>query len=462
MFSRLFILWDGLRTSLWFVPAVMALAAVPLAVAAIGLDSALPLQPDGDFSWIQSGRPQDAAALLTALLSAMITMTSLVFSVTMVVLTLAANHFGTRLIRSFMSDRNTQMVLGLFVMTIVYLVFVLRRLERIDGGGTPHLAVTLATGLVLLSIFVLIFFIHNVARSIDADTVVARVADELDDAIERLAPSDEADPVASRDEALTLLPDDFDERAAVLPLTMNGYVQAVDYGALASAATAHDALIRVDFRAGQYVYAGARRIVVYPAEAACDGLRQAVAASLLIGPGRTPAQDLEFSIRHLEEVAVRALSPGINDPYTAVAVIDRIGASIARLMGRSLHARVHRDDDGQVRVVAEATSYASLINSAFHQIRQNAADKPAVLLRLLRTLRQLSFFLRNAAQRDALLHHADLIAETGRNAIVGDGDRDELRRRHAETRCALVAVRLRSGTRAGDRSTIRAHGRGTA
>ncbi|HYD31156.1 MAG TPA: DUF2254 domain-containing protein [Azospirillaceae bacterium] len=438
MLDRFYTFWERLRTSLWFVPVMMVLVGIALAVALLQTDNTVLGLKAGAVWWLHSGRAEDARELLSTLLTSVITMTSLVFSMTLVVLTLAANQFGSRLIRIFMADRTTQSVLGVFMMTIVYCLLVLRAIANTDGDRVPHLAVTAGTALALASLFLLIAFIHNIGRSIKADTVVRRVAAELDDAIARLLPAGGDHDADEEREPEKLLPADFAHRAGAVCLEREGYIQAIEYEELAELGQRFSAVVQVDIRAGDFVIAGAQAIRVWPADAATPEVLAGIDSAILIGQSRTPVQDIEFPIRHLVEVAVRALSPGINDPFTAMAVVDRLGAGLARLMGRAFHPRVFRDSDGSVRVVAKAPVHGELIDAAFHQIRQAGARMPAVIIRMLDTLARIGEFAKSPHQRKALMRHARLVAEAGMAEDVQSADREAIEQRFTAV-CAILS-----------------------
>ncbi len=195
MLARFKPLWESISTSLWFFPGLLTVGAVVLAALAVAAHDLF----DGAEAvwWLHSGSAEHASTLLSSLLTAMITMATLAISITMVVLTLAAGQLGPRLIRSFMADKRTQLMLGFLLATIVYLVLILRLVG--DGAReneVPHIAVTLGTGIVLVCVFVLLFFVHHLARSIVADTVIERVGRDLDLAVREMLPDADADPHA--------------------------------------------------------------------------------------------------------------------------------------------------------------------------------------------------------------------------------------------------------------------------
>ena len=438
MLSRLYNLWAALRTGLWFVPTLMAVGAVGLAIMALNLDAGLPEETARQF-WLHSGGPEDARNLLSTVFSSMITMATLVISITMVVLTLAASQLGPRLVRNFMGDLRTQLVFGIFLMTIIYCLLVLRTLNsELDISAVPHIAVTLGTALALINLFALLFFIDNLARSIISDTAIRRVDRDLRNAISRLLPAeDDGQPLVERPTADDVLPADFDERSASLWLPGEGYVQAIEYERLVDIACRHKAVVRLDFGAGHFVMRRSHKADIYPGRLLGPDLATEIEGAIVVGEERTPVQDLEFSMRHLVEIAVRALSSGINDPFTAIAVIDRLGAALGALMRRELQTEVFCDESGVVRVVGRASSFRGFVDIAFHQIRQVGATHPAVIIQMLSIIARLAVNVRLSSQRDALFDHAAIIAEAGRRGASEASDIADIEHSYQEARMAL-------------------------
>jgi uncharacterized membrane protein len=332
----------------------------------------------------------------------------------MVVLTLAASQLGPRLIRSFIGNRRTQVSLGFFIMTIVYLLLVYRRVDdHLDVGNVPHVAITLGSALSLVCVFLLLFHVHHLASSIVSDTVVNRVGEELDDILRRLLP--EAGSIAPRDARQGNGTETRSGREVNLP--QGGYVQTIDYGTLVKLAHDCDVLLTLNFRAGSHLLASGFHVMVFPEERASDKLTAGIASAIILGTDRTPTQDIEFSIRQLVEIALRALSPGINDPYTAVAVIDRLTASLALVMRRDMEPALHRDGEGAVRVVARPSTFEGLVDRSFNEIRQSASGTPSILIHLLEAIADLACFVRTPEQRDALSRHAAMITSTGDRTV---------------------------------------------
>jgi uncharacterized membrane protein len=363
--------------------------------------------------YLYSGSAKAAPEFLSNLLTSMITMATLAISITIVVLTLAAQQLGPRLIRSFMSDRSTQIALGLFISTVVYLLLVLRT----TSGATdsvPNLAVTIGTGLVIASVVTMVIFVHHLAQSIIADNVIDRVGADLDANAVSLLPKRGA-------RAEPIPPGNIRGAGAPLCLPCGGYIQAIDHGRLVRLAHSSQAAVELDLRAGHHAIPGSVSGWILPGSALTPAFTKAVAASLLVGRDRTPVQDLEYSIRQLVEVAVRALSPGINDPFTALATIDRLALSLSRIMERGSAQRVWCDDEGHVRLIVAPSSFEGAVDAAFNQIRQRAAGMPDVLIRLADNLLQLLSVARNE-HRPSRERHLRLVLRVGERSIAEPED----------------------------------------
>lgn len=424
--NRLHHTWMFIRSSLWFVPVLMGTVAVALAILLVRNGDGLP-DSVTEFWLIYSGDADSARELLAALLSGMISMTSLVVSITMVVLTLAAGQIGPRLIRTFIQDRVTQAVLGLFLADILYLLVVFRTIGGLKSGGVPHLAVTVGTALTTLCLFVLLYYIHRLARSIIYDNVVQVVARELHHSAERLLPDKPG-----------VCPDPPPETtSAWVALGSDGYIQEIDTDALVKALQGAGAIVRLHVRPGHYVMQRGEHVAIEPAEACTPEMVDAVRGTFIIGSERTPSQDLEFGIRQLVEMSTRALSPGINDVFTALAVIDSLSSSVGHIFERGLEPPVLCDGEGRIRVVRNVTDYEGIVGAAFDQIRQAGVANASVLIRLADAIARLAPYVRIEGQRRPLLEQLDMILSVADDTISMARDRAILKDRCNEARQRL-------------------------
>lgn len=422
------------KGQLWLIPLIFSVGALWLAYWVLTSRSEiLKTLNDSNFWWLYSGDARSARDLLSSLLSGLMTMTSLVVSVTFVILTLAASQLGPRLIRAFMADRQIQTVLGLFLGTILYVLVVLRSLEDSLGSeGVPHVAITIGSGLTMICLLALLFYVHKIAASIVADSIVERVAGELHRDIHTMLPKRDEAP----DRDVPRLPERRD-RVSV-SLERSGYIQVIDYKRLFKLACKEKAAFEVNVRAGHFILRNGEHVVVHADASLSPDTVDGIRSAFVVGGERSPAQDLEFGLRQLVEIALRALSPGINDPYTAIAVVDRLGAALEEIFQRSLEREVWRDDAGDARVVAKRSDPQGLVDAAFNEIRQAARTLPAVLIRMADVLGQTAPALRTDDMRDAVDLHLAKLAETVDHATLAPSDLRAVRRRIEQARIAVA------------------------
>ena len=362
----------------------MAAAAIGASFLLVQLDALVSARAIKELGWLYTFGPEGARAILSAIASSMITVAGLTFSITMLTLQLASSQFGPRLLRNFMRDRGNQVVLGTFIATFVYCLLVLRTVRGTEESSfVQHISVAFGLLLALGSIAVLIYFIHHVASSIRIETLLARLAGETHQAIDRLYPERIGSEPPAEHRAAPSLPTGFADLARPVCAAEGGYVQRVDVDALMKPAKAHDLLVRVEARPGRFVAAGDPLLLAFPGErvpdAACRELREAIA----IGAERTPEQDLEYSIRRIVEIAQRALSPGVNDPTTALYCIDRLDEGLRRLAVRDMPSPVRYDDGNRPRVLSETASFDELACAAFAAIARYGTKDADVIGRLL-------------------------------------------------------------------------------
>jgi uncharacterized membrane protein len=427
--SRLGNVWDGLRSSFWFVPAIMTGLAATLSFAMIAIDrtlSAETVRATGGYSWLYTGGSEGARTLLSTVAGSIVTVVGVTFSVTVVSLQLASSQFGPRLLRNFMRDRGNQSVLGTLVATFMYCLLVLRTVrgeESVeDASFVPHLAVTLAVLLAAACVTALIYFIHHVSASIQAENVVASVSRELHGTIDRLFPERVGGlaPDATPPPAHEPVGDGCPVIAAE-----TGYVQMIDGDALLAVTSDHDVVVRVLARPGRFVAAGTALALVSPAEG-CAAVARDIRNAFVLGPQRTPFQDVEFGITQLVDIAVRALSPSINDPRTATACVDWLGAALLRLGERERPSPYRCDDEGRLRVIADPVTVTGVVDATFNDIRQNARSSAAVTIRLLETIDAVGAHTSDAEMRSALLRQAVMIERGSRDGLAEPGDRHDV------------------------------------
>lgn len=443
MKAQLLKYWDYLRSSFWFVPFVMAGAAIVVAFATVALDEATTGEWLKTQGWAYSGGAEGASLVLGTIAGSMITIAGVVFSMTLVALSLASSQLGPRLLRNFMRDATNQVVLGTFVATFVYCLLVLRTIRRADEiAFVPHLSVTIGVLFALVSLGVLIHFIHHVSVSIQADEVVARVGKELVEGIDRLFPERiESGPTgpetSSRDAGI---PEVFEREARLVSADGDGYLQLIDSDALMKLATRENVLLRLERRPGQYVVTGKPLVMVWPGDRVTDKkFASQVNSAFTLGNQRTSAQDVEFAILQLVEIAVRALSSGINDPFTAVACVDRLGSALCRLAKREMPSANRFDEHNRLRLVVSPITFPGVIDASFNQIRQHSRSNAAVTIRMLETIAVIAGTARGPEDLAALRRHADMIARGAREGLLEDEDRRAVEERYHSASFATLS-----------------------
>jgi uncharacterized membrane protein len=362
----------------------------------------------------------------------MITIAGVVFSMTLVALSLASSQLGPRLLRSFMRDTTTQMVLGTFVATFLYCLLVLRTIRRAEETlFVPHLSVTLGVLLAVVSVGVLIYFIHHVSMSIQANEIVARVGKELIEEIEVLFPENigRGAPRIPAEPPNADFLDRFEREARPIGSTGDGYLQFIDGDALMALAMQEDVVIRVERRPGHYVVATRPLALVWPGNRVTDQLMDRVNCAFALGNQRTSGQDIEFAVNQLVEIAIRALSPGVNDPFTAMTCVDRLGSALCRLAQQDVPSPFRYDTQDQLRVITSVFTFPDVTDAAFNQIRQYGRTSTAVTIRLLETIVEVAGSVHRSEDRVALLRHAKMIARGAGGGLPEDEDRQEVEKR---------------------------------
>ncbi len=432
-YAKLSKLWDSLHSSFWFVPTLMVLLAIALSFITIGIDHSQEATLVENIGWAYSLGPNGSRAILSAIAGSMVTVATTAFSITIVALQLASSQFGPRLLRSFMQDTGNQIVLGTFISTFVYSLMVLRTINGVEKDEfVPHLAVTIGLGLAIASVGVLIYFIHHSASSIQVDQIIKQVGYDLDGAIDRLFPERIGRNTSKHleEESLAAIPADFDRVACPIKTIASGYIQTINDNQLMQIATENNLLLRIQQRPGRFVVKGSELVRVFPEEKVNKKLAVQINDAFVLGSQRTEQQDVEFPIDQLVEIAVRALSPGINDPFTAIRCIDQLSAALCHLAQREIPSPYRYDDHNQLRIIAEPISFADATDAAFNQIRQYGKSSVAVTMRLLEAIAAIAPFTHRTPDRNTLKRHADMIERGSQEGIAEELDYQNVKERY--------------------------------
>lgn len=433
-------LWETIRYSYWLIPSVMALAALGLSFGLLELDRAESAGLISELGWVYAGGSDGAREVLSVISGSMITVAGVVFSITMVALTLASSQFGPRVLRNFMRDRGNQFVLGTFIATLVFSLMVLRTIEGGDESFVPQLSVTTSVGMALGSLGVLIYFIHHVALSIQASKVVATIGHELFASIDRTYPErkDTADSSHAH-----FSPDDvadeadgssvgFNDEAHEVPAKSSGYLQAIDLDSLIETAREADLVLQLASRPGDFISQYKPLLLCFPASRWNDDLHDELLDAFTSGQERSHTQDVLFAVDQLVEVAIRALSPSINDPFTAIRCLDWLGAGLSRALTREPVSARLVDDEGNLRVISRPVRFDEMVDAALLQIQEFGSRSAAVTIHVLEVIRDVSRNVRTEADRRVLLRHARQVLQSSQKELPQNQDRDRVKVLYAD------------------------------
>ncbi len=413
-------LLSDLGETFWLLPAVMVVSATLLALGLVSLDKG-GLVPDWlvNSTWLYSGGGTGARTLLGAVAASTIGVAGTVFSITIAALSLAAGQMGPRLLRNFTRDRGNQFTLGAFLGTFSYALMVLRSVRTQDEGPfVPQVSLSIAILLAFLCVATLVYFVGHMAGRISVETVIDLVSLEMQATMRTLT---------SADACHTPPPPGFWRAAGPVASEESGYLQEIDSEGLADWAAEHGTALRLLLRNGSYLFPGATVALMTPA---VEGAQAALRNATALGPVQTASANPEFTVGQLVEVAVRALSPGINDPNTAKAVLDRLGAGLCELRGKQLPTGVVLREN-RVVLVVPVVDYSALTDAMFTLIRQNATGSAAVLKHLLDVLTAVAGCERQPDRVAALRRHARLTLADAERSVENADDLAELRRSFA-------------------------------
>lgn len=437
---------DETRTRLWPLPAAALVSAVALGIGLPRLDEAVGDDlPPALTRYLFGGGAGAAQTVLDAIATSMITVTSLTFSLTVLTLQLASSQYSPRLLRTFTRDRFVQGTLALFLGSFVYAVTVLRTVRTPTGSETsfvPQLSVTVAFVLTLASALGLVLFLAHLAREIRVETVLRNVHDEASGSIGRALGEHGTSAVAA------LPPEERTGGTRVLLAPASGFVVGIDAEVLREAALELDAVVVVDRPVGDALVAGtpvarAWSLSMVPlSEDDTATLQERLARALDTRYERTSQQDVGFGLRQLTDVAVKALSPAINDPTTAVHALNHAAVLLCELSRRDLGAEALRDDSGRVRVALRQRSFGELLDLAVAQPRIYGADDPFVMRSLLELLEAVAWVADGSEQSVAV---EGQLARTRK--VIAQGSLDEFHQQELGSTADAVDAVLRGGRR---------------
>ncbi|MCB2078834.1 MAG: DUF2254 domain-containing protein [Novosphingobium sp.] len=436
MFARFRSVLFSIRASYWFYPALFAAIGFALALELIHLDRIGAADWMSEVEILHPARPQGASNMLTVLAGSMIGVASTVFSITIAAVAYASGTYGPRLLTNFMEDKGNQLSLATFIGTFVYALTVLRSVRAEDEvsifaqgsqgdalpGFVPQLSLLVAFGLMIVSVAVLVYFLHHIPSSIRINAVLEGIGRRLLRKIRDRYP-EENSGAAARER---------DEGEATIHADDTGYIRFMDLDSLNDLGERHETTIMLDVRTGDFIHPGVP-LARLASDANADDLAHELRDCFAVGASRTPEQDLEFSMDELVEIALRALSPGINDPFTAITAVHWLGAATAELGARDL---IH-DEAKRKWIVPLEDDFAHFLARGFGAARSAIASSRLAALVTFDALVSVGLTLEDESRLALVVREADLFLAQAEKALTGP-DLDEVRARHA---ASLVKLR---------------------
>jgi len=433
--------WDRLRVSFWFAPLVMALAAIVVARLLYRLDGRVVNTTLWDNPLVVSGSVAALRGFLIGMAATVLTTAGIVFTLFTLPLSTVAAQYGSRLLRVFLGDRTTQFVLGMFVATFVYCLSAATSLPAAElAPQSPQITATVGLYLMLAAFGSLVLLVQHISVMLQAPNIAAAAGVELRDTVnaerpETIQGAGEPGPAAAEMMASS---------GYKVRVRRAGYVQYVDPQTLIVLAHEKDLVIRLLRRPGQFLQPDAALALVWPADRVDEELDRLIRRTFLVGNGRTPTQDVVYAINQLVEMAVRAMSPAINDPFTAMTCLDYIGVGLAQFARQGERSRYYYDRDARVRLILEPVTFAELLSAAFDMLRHCSSDNAAVLLHMLDVIETIS---REAGSSEAhsleerreLLRHVNLVQIESEAGGLIEVDRERISRRCLELADLLQA-----------------------
>lgn len=422
------------RESFWFLPTVLGICAIALAQSLIVLDRWLDGTDFGVWGFLlYRVGASGSRDILGAIGGSMLAVASTSFSITISVLATASSTYGPRLVRNFMADRGNHFVLGIFGSTFLYSLMVLRsiRSESTDGVSfVPDIAVNVAVLLAVLDVAVLVYFIHHIADSIQVSTLSARVRGELVAVVDALYPeSPDEHQVAARPRATTGV-----EVLASTP----GFVVSVHEAGVLSAACSCDGVVELLVSAGDHVIGGETLALITGTDKTSD-TADAVRSAVTVGDTRTPAQDISFAVQQLTEMAVRAMSPSTNDPYTARNALAELAVGLVPLATRPAPLLGRTDKQGHYRLTVNRPVATDLIDQVFDAMRHYALGNPIAVIAAAELAKRIGTTTMHSDIRDCLLRQLAALRRAYEHSNADPIDIDAGHRRIVAASTAITA-----------------------
>ncbi len=441
MINRFISFWIELRVSLWFVPGLMIAVSIALALLLVEVDLMIGNEWIKRYPLLFGVGVDGSRGMLTAIASSMLMVAALVFSLTLNAVNQASRQFTPRIFRNFLRDRANQFVLGYFVSVFAYCILVLRTIRSGDEENfVPSVAVLTGLLLAIGGIVVLIFFIHHIATSLQISNIISEIVDETKISIDRLFPEGVGKPTPEDVEDIVDRMDDTGREWIKVPSFRSGHIKLVDVEKLAEFADENACVVRMDAAVGDFVGTGARLLSVLPStgEDFGDDELEELNDLFVISRDRMIEQDAGFGFRQLVDIALKALSPGVNDTTTAVSCIENLGELIGELASREFPEKT-RVADGKDVIIFKAPTFADFVGTAFDQIRISGKANVAVFIKLASAIELAAGRTNSSSRRDTLTSQLILTAEYAEMTLETEDEKQRFLAQFERIRHAITA-----------------------
>jgi uncharacterized membrane protein len=428
--------FERMKGTYWLIPALMVTSSILLSFITVHLDRTGPPGLLARLGWIAVEDPDGGRAFLSVVAGSMISTTGITFSITIASLVSASSQLGPRVLNNFLRDRGNQLVLGTLTATYTFCLFVLKSINSTPGEVfVPNLSITISIVLTIFSLAALVYFFHHISTSLQADYVIAQIGEELTRAIEHLFP----EKMRYRSLQQKLLREEdlpeylSDEGGQKIKSSSSGYLQALDVDTLVVIAEENELLMRTELRPGEFTAEENTLLTIWPSKEIPQELKKRMEGSFILGDQRLRIQDVEYHLNQLIEIALRALSTGINDPLTAMSCVDQISAALSQLMERSIPTGYNYDSNEKLRLITKPLTFTDIIEKSFNQIRRNGADSVSVTVRLLEGIELIAPHIRTGEQKTTLIRQADILLRQSKEKIRDKYDKEIIQKQHQKT-----------------------------
>lgn len=442
MNARLIKLWQDLQGSYYFIPGIMALGAFFLAMFTAYIDRTFDYTMFRKLGWFYSNTPDSARVILSTIAGSMITVAGVTFSMTMVAVSSAASQYGPRLIGNFMRDKANQFTLGTFTSTFVYCLIILRVARTGDEGSgkeamadlVPNFSLLVALIMTLGSVAVLIYFVHHIPETLNVGNITSKVGRQLREEIKDLFP----DSMGGNGKTETVDEAGYDIRKSLgVDARAEGYLQAIDNDAIMEIATENDMVVRMQYRPGDFVVKGNFLLNVWRRDDLSDDVKNQLRACFAMGRERTVFQNVLFLADELVEILARALSPGINDPFTAINCMNWYHSAVGAMAEGRPPSPYRLDENENLRVIAHPVSFERFAGVLFGQSRPYVSTDRNAALHMMTVLTECAAEAKTPHQKQVLIGHLTDLKDSAVEVLPTKADKADIKTRFEEAQKML-------------------------